>query len=238
MTSPALDPVSKQPELKHAAVKILKAELPWNFLVFGWIDEARALSLQTRLRPEMRRFAYASCTLFGRDRTGVLFRAADDYTAPADLIARIEASFGIEGAAVLRYDDARRGNSRHILVSDGKLGAVALSGDIAAEHWLKDYLQNETPVGALGRMLLMPSAKAPKGFKPRGKVVCNCFNVAESDILDSLAASPARASPEAAMADVTQKLRCGSNCGSCVPELRKIILANNAAPASPALHEG
>jgi len=86
-------------------------------------------------------------------------------------------------------------------------------------------------------MLLIPSAKAPKGFKPRGKVVCNCFNVAESDILESLAASPAGTSPEAALALLAQNLRCGSNCGSCVSELRKIVLANNAAPASPALHE-
>jgi assimilatory nitrate reductase catalytic subunit len=249
MTSPALDPVSKQPELKHAAVKILKAELPWHFLVFGWVDTARALSLQARLRPEMRRFAYASCTLFGRDRTGVLFRAADDYAAPAELIARIEASFGIEGSAVLRYDDARRGNSRHILVNDGKLTAVSLAGDISAEHWLKEYLENEMPVAALGRMLLMPSSSAPKGFKPRGKVVCNCFNVAESDILQALAESPGAASheshesheshdPEATLAELTQKLRCGSNCGSCVPELRKMILAKDALPSSPALQEG
>jgi assimilatory nitrate reductase catalytic subunit len=238
MTSPALDPVSKQPELKHAAVKILKAELPWHFLVFGWVDEARALSLQTRLRPEMRRFAYASCTLFGRDRTGVLFRAADDYAAPAELIAQIEAGFGIEGAAVLRYDDARRGNSRRIVVADGKLSAVSLAGDISAEHWLKDYLENAIPVASLGRMLLMPSAQAPKGFKPRGKVVCNCFNVAESDILTSLAEGPAGASPEAALAELTQRLRCGSNCGSCVPELRKIILSKNSTSTSPALHEG
>jgi assimilatory nitrate reductase catalytic subunit len=237
MTSSALDPISKQPELKHAAVKILKAELPWHFLVFGWVDDARALSLQTRLRPEMRRFAYASCTLFGQDRTGVLFRAADDYAAPAELVAKIEAAFGIEGAAVLRYDDARRGNSRRIVVAGGKLSAVSLAGDVSAGHWLKDYLENAIPVASLGRMLLMPSAQAPKGFTPRGKVVCNCFNVAESDILTSLAAGAVGASPETALADLSQSLRCGSNCGSCVPELRKIILSRNTTSTLPALQE-
>ena len=227
LTLPALCPSSKQPELKHAAVKILKAELPWRFMVFGWVEASQALALQAALRPSMRRFAYASCTLFGRDKVGVLFRAADDYRAAAELVREIETQFGIVGADVLRYDDAKRGNARHILVRDGKLAAVALAGDTSAEHWLKEYLEGEQPVAALGRLLLVPSAKAPQGFKARGRVVCNCFNVAESEIGEALTNHDwiNAGTPDAVLASVQQKLKCGTNCGSCVPEMRKIILA-------------
>ena len=56
-------------------------------------------------------------------------RAADDYPASAELTREIEAQFGIAGTEVLRYDDARRGNARHILVMDGRLAAVSLAGD-------------------------------------------------------------------------------------------------------------
>ncbi len=135
----------------------------------------------------MRRFTYASCTLFGREQVGVLFRAADDYAAEPSLLAEIEAKFGLVGAEVLRYDDRKRGNTRRILVKDGKLAAVALAGDTSAEHWLKEYLEGGQAVAALGRLLLMPSTQAPQGFKSRGKIVCNCFNVAESEIGDALA---------------------------------------------------
>ncbi|WP_168798632.1 nitrate reductase [Herbaspirillum sp. ST 5-3] len=226
LTLPALCPSSRQPELKHAAVKILKAELPWRFLVFGWIAPSQVATLQSALRPSMRQFAYASCTLFGRDKVGVLFRAADDYPAATELVRDIETRFGIAGADVLRYDDAKRGNARHILVRDGKLAAVSLSGDISAERWLKEYLESEQPVAALGRLLLMPSTKAPQGFKARGKIVCNCFNVAESQIGDALAKQDwiNAGTPNAVLASVQQKLKCGMNCGSCVPELKKIIL--------------
>jgi assimilatory nitrate reductase catalytic subunit len=229
LTSPALDPSSKQPELKHAAVKILKAELPWRFLVFGWIDQARALALQAALRPFMRRFAFASCTLFGRDKVGVLFRAADDYPAVPELVKEIETQFGIAGAGVLRYDDTKRGNARHILVRDGKLAAVALAGDTSAEHWLKEYLEGEQPVAALGRLLLMPSTKAPQGFKSRGRIVCNCFNVAQTEIDDALAKQDwvNRGTPDAVLASLQDKLKCGTNCGSCVPELKQMILARS-----------
>jgi len=33
--------------------------------------------------------------------------------------------------------------------------------------WLKEYLEGEQPVAELGRMLLMPSNKAPQNFKSR-----------------------------------------------------------------------
>ena len=62
----------------------------WRFIVFGWVHETQLLALQSSLRPMMRKFAYASCTLFGRDKVGVLFRAADDYAAPPELTAQIE----------------------------------------------------------------------------------------------------------------------------------------------------
>jgi len=226
LTLPALCPSSKQPELKHAAVKILKAELPSRLLVFGWVEPSRALVLQSALRPTMRRFAYASCTLFGRDKTGVLFRSADDYPASAELVSEIETQFGMDGTDVLRYDDPRRGNARHILVRDGKLRAVSLSGDTSAEHWLKDYLESEQPVAALGRLLLMPSTKAPQGFKARGRIVCNCFNVAETEICETMATQDwiNSGTPDAVLANLQGQLKCGTNCGSCVPELKKMIL--------------
>jgi assimilatory nitrate reductase catalytic subunit len=236
LTSPAIDPSSKQPELKHAAVKILKAELPWRFLAFGWIEPMRVLELQAALRPFMRQFAYASCTLFGRDKVGVLFRAADDYPAGQELLEAIRKKFRLDGADVLRYEDAKRSRARHMRVRDGKLAAVALAGDIAAEHWLKEYLEGEMPVDKLGRMLLMPTAQAPQGFKARGRIVCNCFNVAETQIDDALAAQDwiNCGTPESLLASVQGKLKCGTNCGSCVPELKKIILVKSDAAKAPA----
>ena len=226
LTSPAIDPVSKQPELKHAAIKILKAELPWRFVVFGWVDADQVMRLQTSLRPYLRKFTYASCTLFGRERVGVLFRAGDDYPATPELIAEIEARFGIAGTAVLRYDDKRRGNARHILVRNGALAALSLAGDIAAEHWLKEYLESEQPVAALGRLLLSPQSTAPQGFKSRGRAVCNCFNIAESQINQAL--EEMDGPPEAQLAALQSTLKCGTNCGSCIPELKKIILQRHS----------
>lgn len=202
--------------------------------MFGWVDESQVLILQSTLRPYMRRFAYASCTLFGREKVGVLFRVADDYAAEPQLLREIEEKFGIGGASVLRYDDAKRGNSRHLLIEQGKLAAVSLAGDISAEHWLKEYLEGERSVAALGRALLAPSVKPPQGFKARGRIICNCFNVAETEISDVLATQDMvnHGTPEALLFALQGKLQCGTNCGSCVPELKKLIEARGVAKAA------
>jgi len=72
-------------------------------------------------------------------------------------------------------------------------------------------------------LLLMPSNKSPQNFKSRGRIVCNCFNVSETEINDSLLGTHGDA--EAKLAALQQKLKCGTNCGSCVPELKKIIIS-------------
>jgi assimilatory nitrate reductase catalytic subunit len=220
LTQPLFDPVSKQPELKHTAVKILKSELPWRLVVFGWVNESSSLALQRDLRPLMRRFAFASCTLFGSTRTGVLLRAADDYAADPALVRQIHAMFGLEDVSVLRYDDTRKGASRRVAVEGGRLRAVALAGDTAAETWLKQILEQEAEVAPFGRMLLSPSATAPQGFRQRGKVVCSCFNVASDDIESALEELGGVADRLAAL---QAKLKCGTNCGSCVPEIKQML---------------
>ena len=216
LTSPAFDPVSKQPELKHAAVSVTKADLPWRFVAFGWASQDDALRLRQRLQQRMKDFAFASVTLFGRDRVGVLFRAANE--AAIDM-ASVRQEFGLDGIDVLRYDDARRAVSRCVRVDDGKLAAVSLAGDVAAERWLRAFLEQEQSVSSLGRLLLQPTAQAPEGFKQRGKIVCSCFNVAESDIASALTG----AGDIDRLPYLQQKLKCGTNCGSCVPELKALV---------------
>src|SRR5512133_3709514 len=61
LTTSAYCPTSKQPELKHAAVKILKAELPWSLLGMAWLPADEALHTREELRRLMRAFPFASC---------------------------------------------------------------------------------------------------------------------------------------------------------------------------------
>lgn len=235
LTTSACCPTSKQPELKHAAVKVLKAELPWTLLALGWLPDTQALKAREGLRALMARFPFASCVPFGRERTGVLFRAAAHGAPEPELIERIEALLGLQTADALRYVDKRLGQRRTVrLVREGdttRLEAFVLAGDTRAEVWIKPLLQDGLPAAAYGRLLLMPGAKAPLAVVAKGRQVCTCFNVDEDAIQARLARC--EGSDDQRLAALQASLQCGTHCGSCVPELRRLVRAS-ASLAQPA----
>ncbi|HEY8622942.1 MAG TPA: molybdopterin-dependent oxidoreductase [Casimicrobiaceae bacterium] len=225
LTNPAFDPDSKQPELKHAAVRIERAGLHWPLVAFGFAPDGKALPLLERLRERLSAFAFASCTLIGREPAGVLFHAASEQPLAPELLGRLDALFGLDGDPVLRYDDARRGTSRRIRIDDGRVTAVRLAGDTQAAAWLKDWLVRGESVAALGRLLLSPTVAAPAGFATRGRIVCNCWNVSQSEIGEFVAALPDvdRVRDTSALDALQAALKCGTQCGSCLPEIRRMV---------------
>ena len=233
LTTPAFCPVSKQPELKHAAVKVLKAELPWSLLALAWLPDTQALSARDALRTLMPEFAFAACVPFGRERSGVLLRAAAYEAPPDDLLSRIEQLLGLSGAEVLRYADRKQGQRRAMRLArvggDTRLEAVVLAGDTRAEAWIRTVLQDELPAQAYGRLLLAPGARAPVAVAARGRQVCTCFNVAEDTIQSTLATCAG--SEDQRLGALQAQLKCGTNCGSCLPELRRLVRNDAAVPA-------
>ena len=237
LTTSAFCPTSKQPELKHAAVKILKAELPWTLLAMAWVPTDRALATREALMALMAQFSFASCVPFsnhtpldqpGRERTGVLLRAAAHEAPPDALIERIEALLGLAGTDTLRYADKKRGQRRAVrLLREGEasqLEGFLLAGDTRAEGWLRTLLQEELPAQTYGRLLLVPGAKAPAAVQSRGKPVCTCFNVTDTAINGALALCQGTA--DMRLAQLQGTLRCGTQCGSCLPELQRMVRAS------------
>ncbi|MDO9259309.1 MAG: molybdopterin-dependent oxidoreductase [Polaromonas sp.] len=243
LTTSAYCPSSKQPELKHAAVKILKAELPWSLLAMAWLPDDEVLAAREQLKPLMAAFAFSSCVPFanevplgeaGRQRNGVLFRAAAFEAPPAGMLEKIEGILGLGGTDVLRYADRKKGQHRTArLVRHGEqaeLAGFVLAGDVSAQAWIKTLLQDELPAQSYGRLLLLPGAKAPVALQSRGKPVCTCFSVTDAeigacltDITHAVGGAGYLASDDERLLALQDKLKCGTNCGSCVPEIKRII---------------
>ncbi|MDP3687601.1 MAG: molybdopterin dinucleotide binding domain-containing protein, partial [Sulfurimicrobium sp.] len=214
LTGTALDPVSFQPEFKHAAVSIEKLPYTWQMVA---LRRHGALALMERVQPLLAHFQHASLGLYGQDEPVLVLRVAGDLPIDPILIEKLDRLLGLDDHdATISYDDSRRGVSKRILVDQGQVVGARLTGETLARDWLKEMMAAGLPFEQIRLWALAPLNTPPAGGVARGKIVCNCKNVSESEILDAIANGSDLASLQAG-------LKCGTECGSCLPELKRLV---------------
>jgi assimilatory nitrate reductase catalytic subunit len=124
-----------------------------------------------------------------------------------------------DGADLAEYADAQRGIYRAAAFVEGQLAACLFIGPTeTAPQWdaIKALFEAETLSDPARRVLL--SGRSADGLVSAGPIVCACFSVGLATIRDAIQ-SGAATSVEA----IGQALRAGTNCGSCLPELKRIV---------------
>jgi assimilatory nitrate reductase catalytic subunit len=226
LTTSANCPQSRQPELKHAAVRVQKADLPWHLAATAWLPADEVLSRQQDLQARLSGCSFAQVGLVGREPEGPL--GVSLYAAHTTAVADIEwiaDVLGLGGDAMLRYDDTQRGLQRRVRIgSDGRLQAFLLVGDAAAARWMRDWLLAGRPATGQARMLLSGLAQPPQGVPVASPQVCTCHDVRESAIRACLR-EPDLAGGDGAqrLARVQVRLGCGTSCGSCLPAVKALL---------------
>ena len=240
LTTSSYCPTSKQPELKHAAVQITRADLSseaaWQLTGMAWLPADQVWAVRQRLQKLLPQFDFAHLVPFTdasaaltdqAPRTGLLLRAACRAPADARLLQAVADALDLNQADTLHYQDAVRVQRRSVrLTSPDAQGLRSLqgfvtAGDSRSVRWLKTLLQEATPLHWPARQWLMASDAPPEGAAPVSRQVCSCLNVREDAIAACLHTQSG--SEDQRLAGLQSQLRCGTQCGSCVPELRQII---------------
>ncbi len=213
----ATDPYSKQPELKHAAVQIEKAELPYPLTVVRrCASQSEALALLQGARGQLAAYPYASAGLYGRKSPLVVFRAATAEALDETAIAALDRLFGMAGeVGAIVYADATRKVSKKAIAHDGRLLGVRLVGETLAQAWLKQAMAEDELDASLIRFALAPTAKPPVSMPVRN-IVCKCADVSDEQINAALAGG-------ADLPALQDSLKCGTFCGSCVPDIKRMV---------------
>lgn len=214
LTLPVTDPLSKQPELKHATVEVSRVELPWQF--FALVED----DVQSRfeaLRPLFDGLQYASFSPTGRERPALVIRAAHDEAPSTQWLAAIDALLGLVDGPVMAYDDPRRTVGKRVRIEQSRIKALRLAGETAARAWLRELWKEGRADEELRRWLLAPLSAAPgsAGAIP-DKTLCNCMNVSLSQVQAGIAAG-------LELDGLKRELKCGTACGSCVPEIKRLL---------------
>ena len=144
----------------------------------------------------------------------------------ADLLAAVKAACGPVDA--LTYEDRQRGISRVALLSGDRLAAAlflappgtAPKWSIIEDAWTADLIDRP-----MRRMIL--SGRRFDGGADEGPNVCACFGVPQGRIVAAIAAGASSAGA------IGEKLRAGTNCGSCIPELKRLIAEAASAARTP-----
>ena len=209
-----VDPISGQPDSKATPVAIE----PVAVKLAGFVLARQRLAL-----PRDTFWAWSAIK-------GGYAARVDTPRDGADLVDTVKAACGPVDA--LTYEDRQRGISRIALIADDKLAAalflappeIAPKWSIIEEAWTADLIDKP-----MRRMIL--SGRRFDGGADEGPNVCACFGVPQGRIVAAIAAGATSA------AAIGEKLKAGTNCGSCIPELKRLV-AEAAASASMTPQKG
>jgi assimilatory nitrate reductase catalytic subunit len=197
----AVDPVSGQPELKHMPVIVRRYAAAWHAFV---------LSRAPLAAPEC---SYSACApgqgYWRYELAGEELPLSWPEWADGFLGARHERLELTDSAG--RYRAAR--------VIGDRLGAcvfVATTKGLPSRTWLASLFAEDTLTQAARVAIL--AGRAAKPGSDAGPIVCSCFAVGRSTLLRAIR-TQALVSAEA----IGKALRAGTNCGSCVPELKALV---------------
>jgi len=201
LIAPAADPVSGQPEFKHTPVSIRRYEPAWH----GFALSREPLSIDggaylARARGQ----GYWRYELAGEQIPGSWPEWAD-------------ALLGSREERVELIDSA--GRYRGACVAGERLQAcvfIARTKALPSRGWIAGLFAEETLSDA-SRLAIL-AGRPSKPALEAGPIVCSCFSVGRSTLLRAIRTQ------ELVSADAIGKvLRAGTNCGSCVPELKALI---------------
>jgi assimilatory nitrate reductase catalytic subunit len=213
LVNPAMDPISGEPEFKHTPARVEPFEVDWYGFAIARREIGRtsldALTWWVRIQGEgCARYELAGrgtppdWRAFARGLIGAGDGGEDDW---------IEASDLSEGM----YRTARVANGR----IEGCVFVAARAEDLPPRSWLAVLFAQER-LEALDRISLLAGQPA-RAEADTGPTVCSCFGVGRAAI--------ARAVLERGLRTVQalgEALRCGTGCGSCVPELHRLLAAS------------
>ncbi|MDX8410600.1 MAG: molybdopterin-dependent oxidoreductase [Mariprofundaceae bacterium] len=214
LTQSVVDPLSKEPEFKHAAVQIERFEPAWRGMML-MAGQKTALG-----RKMIEGYTYGVVACSGSDHPVTSIDLACTKELKVEQYKRLDQMLE-QGRhfETLTYSDRKHGINRKAWLDDGHLIAVRWAGgDIHEARWLRKLMLEGRDVGELRPYLLAPGGPVNKE-DTKGKIICACNNVGE---LELKAAVKGGADSIDAIKACTM---AGTGCGSCVPEIKRLLVS-------------
>jgi assimilatory nitrate reductase catalytic subunit len=207
LVAPHTDPFSGQPEAKATPAAIA----PVTFRFRGFAVSRQPIELDGAW--------WARVALSGG--AGLLFA-----TNHAPTVWRERALFGPD-AELAEYTDGPRHLYRVAAFRHGRLeGCLFIGPAGSALGWEAVKASLDAAIVSPGERRVLLSGRSAQGVTDTGPLVCTCFGMGLNAIRDAIATRSV-----ANVEEIGRALKAGTNCGSCLPELKRIVGERTAAPA-------
>ncbi len=211
VVNPVVDEYAKQPESKHTPVQVSAFKAQWYGFILSRDD-----------------IAWPQCDYVvqvnGKQHTRYELAHSQAIKNPIQqmlnwLEIKNEAAAKAQKLEILSYQDAGSQVYRLALLNQqGQLQALALISpdtQLPEPTWLAKQFEKDS-LNTRARHALL-SGYAPAG-EDIGSIVCACFSVGEKTIQKAI-----KEQGLTSTAQIGACLKAGTNCGSCIPELKQII---------------
>jgi assimilatory nitrate reductase catalytic subunit len=205
LVNPVVDPLSGEPELKHTPACVEPFNVDWYGFVLSREDVPPPNAVWwTRARGEQ----FVRYELAGRGKADPMLYWS------AWLRQRSE-----HRDDWLEYIDDSAGTYRAVLLRDDRLQTVIFvssRAELPSRTWLASLFARKR-IGEAERTGLLRGQPAMAPLD-EGPIVCSCFGVARGEITAAISKHNLTTARE-----VGEKLRAGTNCGSCLAEIRRLL---------------
>jgi len=199
------DPISGQPEFKNTAVNISAFKASW----YGFLISRRRLDLQ-----------HATYWVCSKGRRYWRYELAGNETEDNwPTFARNLLCTDARDVNWVEYFDAGVKRYRAGRIENNRLESCVFIGpDLALPErdWLAKLFASDQLEEKDRNSLL--TGKPADAKEDAGKIICACFGIGINTIKNSICENKLTSAEE-----IGASLKAGTNCGSCVPELKKII---------------
>ena len=207
LVNPAVDALSKQPELKHTPVRIK----PFKALWYGFVLTRRKIAVE-------------NMDYWVVNTTEHCYRYELAHTTKPDSWeewAKEKLGYVLHPTSCWQeFYDSGLHDYRAAHIKDNRLESVIFissRNQLPERNWLLNLFA-QSSLSLQNRKSLL-TGLPPLGETDQGTIVCACFNVGEKTIASAIETQKLRT-----VQDITRYLKAGGNCGSCIPEIKSILL--------------
>lgn len=213
LIAPTVDPHSAQPAFKATNVRVTPVRMVWKALLLSRRPIALKTDYWTRTQMEHCLLARIADTSFA-----TLAILKDSLQADADEWQEMTDA----GTGAVRAAAFKGGKLEYLLIAGETLEGISL-------EWLHSQF-DETDVRDSMRPQLL-AARARGKHVDKGPIVCACYQVGRNQIMDAIQHQKL-CSTEA----IGAALQAGTGCGSCIPELKTLLPAENQDGTKEEVH--